>query len=58
VTCIPKVTDTSEWLKRSLILDSSNTTVDMWFKQQSERGSVKAKEDVEGKWIIIKPVPS
>ena len=58
MTCLPKVTDTSEWLKKSLILDSSKTTVETWLKQQSEKGNVKAKEEVEGKWIIIKPVPS
>ena len=57
MTCLPKVTDTSEWLKRSLILDSK-TTVEAWFKQRSEKGDVKAKEEAEGKWIIIKPVPS
>jgi len=56
MTCLPKVTDTSEWLKRSLILNS-NTTVEAWFKQQSEKGNVKAEEEAEGKWIIIKPVP-
>lgn len=57
MTCIPKVTDTSEWLKRSLILDASNTTVETWLRHQSEKGNVKAKEQVEGKWILIKPVP-
>lgn len=57
MTCLPKVTDTSEWLKRSLILDSKST-VEAWFKQQLEKGNVKAKEEVEGKWIIIKPAPS
>lgn len=56
--CLPKVTNTSEWLGRSLVLNSSNTTVETWFKQQSEKGNVKAKEEVEGKWIIIKPAPS
>jgi len=58
MTCLPNVTDTSEWLKRSLILDSSKITVEAWFKQQSERGNVKAKEEAGGKWIIIKPAPS
>jgi len=58
MTCLPKVTDTSEWLKRSLILDSSKTPVETWFKQQSEEGSVKAKEEGEGKWIILKPAPN
>lgn len=58
MTCLPDVTDTSEWLKRSLILGSSKTTVEAWFKQQSEKGNVKAKEEAEGKWIIIKPVHS
>jgi len=58
MTCLPKVTDTSEWLKRSLILDSSKITVETWFKQQSEKGNVQAKVEVEGKWIIIKPAPS
>jgi hypothetical protein len=58
MTCLPKVTDTSEWLKRSLILDSTKTTVETWFKQQLEKGNVKAKEEVEGKWIIIKPATS
>lgn len=57
ITCIPKVTDTSEWLKRSLILDTSNTTMETWLRHQSEKGNVKAKEEVEGKWILIKPVP-
>lgn len=55
MTCLPKVTDTSEWLRRSLILYPSNTAVETWFKQQSEMGNVKAKEEVEGKWTIIKP---
>jgi hypothetical protein len=55
MTCLPKVTDTSEWLQRSLILDSSNTTVEAWFEQQSEKGNVKAKGEAEGKWVIIKP---
>ena len=55
---IPKVTDTSEWLKRSLILDPSKTTVETWFKQQSKEGNVKAREETEGKWIIIKPPSS
>lgn len=58
MTCLPKVTDTSEWLRRSLTLDSSNAAVGAWFKQQSEKGNVKAKDEAEGKWIIIKPVPS
>jgi hypothetical protein len=58
MTCLPKATGTSEWLKRSLILDSSGTTVETWFNQQSEKGNVKAKEEAEGKWIIIKPAPS
>lgn len=58
MTCLPRVTDTSEWLKRSLILDSSKTAVGTWFKQQSEKGHVKAKEEAEGKWIIIKPTHS
>jgi len=58
MTCLPKVTNTSEWLERSLILDSSKTTVETWFREQSEKGNVKAKEEVEGKWIIIKPAPS
>jgi len=58
MTCLPDVTDTSEWLKRSLILGSSKVTVEAWFKQQSEKGNVKAKEEAEGKWIIIKPAPS
>jgi len=57
ITCLPKVTDTSEWLKRSLILDSSKTPVETWFRQQSEKGNVKAKE-VVGKWTIVKPAPS
>lgn len=57
MTCLPKATDTSEWLKRSLILNSK-TSVETWFKQQSEKGNVKAKEEVDGKWIIIKPAPS
>ena len=58
MTCLPNVTDTSEWLKRSLILDSSKITVEAWFRQQSEKGNVKAGEEAEGKWIIIRPVPS
>ena len=53
--CLPKVTDTSEWLEKSLILDPSKTTVETWFKQQLEKGNVKAREETEGKWIIIKP---
>ena len=57
MTCLPKATGTSEWLKRSLILDSSNTTVETWFKKQSEKGNVKAGGEAEGKWIIIKPAP-
>lgn len=56
MTCLPKVTDTSEWLTRCLTLDS-NTTVDSWFKKQLEEGNVKAKE-MEGKWSILKPTPS
>ena len=58
MTCLPKVTDTSEWLRRSLILDPSKSTVETWLKQQSEKGNVKAREEVEGKWIIIKPASS
>jgi hypothetical protein len=57
MTCLPKVTDTSEWLKRSLILNSK-TSVETWFKQQLEKGNVKAKEEAEGKWIIVRPAPS
>jgi hypothetical protein len=56
MTCLPEVTDTSEWLKRCLALDSSGTTVETWFQQQSEKGNVKAKE-AKGKWIIIGPTP-
>lgn len=58
MTCLPKVTDTSEWLERSLILDSSKTTAEAWLKQQSKKGNVKAKEEVDGRWIIIKPASS
>ena len=58
VTCLPKVTNTSEWLRRTLVLNSSNTTVEAWLKQQSEKGNVKTEERVEGKWIILKSSPS
>lgn len=55
MTCLPKVTDTSEWLRRSLTLASTNTTVETWFKQQLEKGNVKAKDEIGGKWIVVKP---
>lgn len=58
MTCLPEVTDTSEWLKRSLILDSSDTTIETWLEQQSEKGNVRAKEEGKGKWMMIKPAPS
>lgn len=58
MTCLPDVTDTPEWLRRSLVLSSSCITVETWFKQQLKEGNVKAKEEVEGKWIIIKPTLS
>ncbi|KAF9651345.1 hypothetical protein BDM02DRAFT_858045 [Thelephora ganbajun] len=58
MTFLPKITDTSEWLRRSLIFDSSEISVDTWFRQQSEKGNVKAKEEIEGKWMIIKPTPN
>ena len=57
MTCSPEVTDTSEWLKRCLVLDSSSTTVEAWFQKQSEKGNVKAKEESKGKWVIIGPTP-
>ncbi|PFH49947.1 hypothetical protein AMATHDRAFT_146437 [Amanita thiersii Skay4041] len=50
---------TRSWLERSLCLQSnlssqSTMALDDWLQQQSELGTVRPKEGVEGRWIVCK----
>jgi len=51
--------DTRNWLERSLCLkstisDSFTIPLDQFLDQQSSLGTVRAKEGVEGRWIVCK----
>jgi len=58
MTCVAELTDTADWLRRSLLLSSSGSSqeiADGWLKAKSEEGDVKPKEGLEGKWVIFRP---
>jgi len=53
-------TDTADWLRRSLLLQpsitgSSHESLDDWLKARSKEGHIKAKEGMQGKWVVCKP---
>jgi hypothetical protein len=59
ITC-SELTDTENWLTRSLFLQSSShgsshEHYEDWLKARLKEGHVKAKEEIQGKWILCKP---
>ncbi|KAF8867620.1 hypothetical protein BD779DRAFT_1694702, partial [Infundibulicybe gibba] len=56
---ITNATDTRDWLKRSLCLDSiianrNGLEIEQWLQERSKVGDIRQKENIEGRWIVCK----
>ena len=62
LSCHTESTSTRSWLEQSLLLQSAisesyTITLDNWLGQQNSIGAIRAKEGVEGRWIVCKTRP-